>query len=254
MDEKYQALIVDPGIRYLDNLGAAGRDIGIFSHTYYASSFEQALKKLNGSNAVNVILVSLSFNSESIEDFIHKAEETLYGGFSCYIGVVSEEAQNDPALLTLLHGMFSLPASKSAIIALGKSIQSIRGQLENRVIERWLRNVLEKFVMQLDIVVELKKAGYKSWPQQNKLLILAQRIKQLHPDHFPLWESLLLEFLSEREATGDSLSHLHYRGASHRLQRRFEEKIIAEVETRFTLGKRGIHEQTGDEGLEGQED
>ena len=34
----------------------------------------------------------------------------------------------------------------------------------------------------------------------------------------------------------------------------FEEKIIAEVETRFTLGKRGIHEQTGDEGLEGQED
>jgi hypothetical protein len=204
----------------------------------HVESISQALKKLNYSAQIHIVICDLRYSLKDLQYFFRATSETLYGGYCCYFGLLhytDDEVSDDLKVRLPFHGFLSSPFNKESKSDLEILVDNARKILQDKPVIQWLESVAERLLVQVDILVELKKAGYYRENFDNDLLSISKRIRGLHPRFLLKWEEILLAFAEEKEKSNVPVVDKHYTEASSSVAKIITEKnaLVSKESSQF---------------------
>lgn len=228
----FEALIIDPDLATRNRLKQAASSVVNFGKIYIVSSLRDATSRLQDGETTDVVFLSQSFSNEERLRFIQEAKQLPAGRDTAYVLVMRAKEQDSAHvaqnMLGGADGMLFEPYSVQSLVEttiLATSIKSQRQQFREKAA---LSLLISDIARQLDLVALVRKAGIEPGNSMKKLRELAAPLKQLSPERLALYQEVAVKSFSEA-AVPTQLMDSGYGGASERVKRRMEQKILEEA-------------------------
>lgn len=204
------------------------------SLAYHALDPEQALRKLNGSNKIDIVLLDLSNLVIDLGKFSRQARETKYGSFSGFFALRDADLiEGDDQQEFGVDGVFPPNFDENSLKRMVLSLHDARIRLRNKNIADWLFKIVEVVCQQVHLLARMKRNGLEV--DFNKLGLdssggIRHFLTHLNHDAKSLWflflQEVLIDITSHPPAED---SETTYTGASKRVKQRIENEIIKSI-------------------------
>lgn len=232
----FSALIVDPDIEARMRLKQATSVTPLFSSVHQFSNLRDALSSVRESEHCDITFISKRLSGEDIQAFIQEARKTRAGGLSAYVLLLDERHRESTAIASMMvHGLDGFlfePYSVehlTDITELATRVHTEQLQARTKVaVKLLLNNIIE----QLDMLSSLKSVGIASTRGMNELKRLISSVRALGPEAEAVYLEIVPDCFCEAPLPRKLFSVVKYRGASERVKKKLEEKLLTEIAER----------------------
>lgn len=226
--------IVDSDVEKKLRLKQATTPVQLFKQTVLFNNLEEALNKIEVDDGGDIIFISTRFPEKDISTFISKAKQTRRGQDSTFVMVLGAKDSQSPKLPEyMLLGIDSFlfePYSVDGLVDTAHLAIKIKGERKEAREKMAITVMVKDIAKQIDSLAITNKLGLKSSKIAGRLESLGASLKRLPPESMQVYFNVLLEEmmnapLPERMAQMES-----YKGASTRVKKVIEKKIIDELE------------------------
>ncbi|MBX7137816.1 MAG: hypothetical protein K1X83_07510 [Oligoflexia bacterium] len=232
---RYDAFIIDSDIDTRMRLRQATSSVQQFGKVTALNEPRDATMKLqSGAEHCDVIFLSCRFDDKEIAEFVRAAKETKFGQDAAYILVLNTNNQDSStvanSVMLGLDGFLFEPYSVDQLVeitVLSAKVKKERSVARERIA---LTLMMTDMMNQLDLVAYLKSTGILPETSWKKLTEFAAPLRNLGPESFALYCDIAVAMFSNAPAPKRSFKTENYKGASSRVKRKMEQKLIAETE------------------------
>jgi len=234
--EKYDAIIMDSDIDTRMRLRQATSSVTQFGKVSALSGCREALQKMQtGAEKCDVAFISSRFDTPEVTEFIKAAKETKTGQDSAYILVLTSKNQDSSTIannvMIGVDGFLFEPYSVDQLLEitqLSARVKKERSVARERIA---LTLLVNDIINQVDLVCYLKSLGHEPGTSMKKLKELCAGLPNLSPDAFQIYTDVAITSFGMTPVPKRAFKTDNYKGASSRVKKRMEQKIIGEAET-----------------------
>lgn len=242
--EKFDAVIVDADISTRMRLRQATGSVPQFGKVAVVGDTHEALGRLGTPDRCDVVFLSSKFEDNDIQEFVRRGKETKQGQDSTYILVLGTNNQDSSTIANSVmigvDGFLFEPYSVDQLVeitTLSAKVRRERGLARERVA---ITLTVTEMVKQLDLVAFLKGAGTEPGTSIKKLRDLAQPLHNLNSETLPIYWEVAMKTFEEAPPPKKAMRVDNYKGASSRVKKRMEQKMVEKAEAMFKGDGEGV--------------
>ncbi len=236
--EKFDAFIVDSEIDTRMRLRQATSSVTQFGKIHVFSSTRECSQRFQvGGDHCDVVFLSSKFDTKDVQDFIHVSKETKTGQDTAYILVLGARDQGSGVIannvMIGVDGFLFEPYSVDQLVeitTLSAKVRKERSAARERI---GLTLLLTDIINQVDLVAYLKGLGHEPGTSMKKLKELTHNLGNLSPESFQVYVELAIKIFSEAPVPKKAFKTDNYKGASSRVKRKADSKVVSEAEAAF---------------------
>jgi hypothetical protein len=232
--EKYNALAVDPDLDTRMRLKQACTSVITFDKFVPVNSLTEALVKLKGPDRIDVVFLADRFGKEAVSECITEGKKTRWGQDAAFVMLLPAKAQGTGdvvrAMFSDADGMLFEPYSVDMLVEitlLAARVKKERGE-ERRLSA--MRFFLTEVIELITIIAQLQAQGMESGKPRRELRDLCASLDTMSPSDRELYYVMAVEMFEQAKAPAPVISS-NYKGASTRIRRKLEEKVIATIKS-----------------------
>ncbi len=224
---KLSALIIEPNHLTRGYLWQATMSEEFFARVKAVRKLSDALEQLRGGIEYDVLLVSASFASESIANFVREAKSSDGGKDAAYISVVpSHKIEKEDIAFSIMDGsdgfLFS-PFSVSSLREVARVAAKVKVEKEKERYRAAITLLLDGVMQSLDMLALAKFLDKDSSAYKKGLDKAVAPIRKLDPMFIPIYYELMAEILPEQ---AEPRPELDYEGPSQRVRKMLEQRLM----------------------------
>ena len=231
---RYNALIVDSDLQSRMRLKQATASVVEFGDVDQIGSIRDALNRLASDKRCDLVFISHNFSSEESAHFIREGKKLKQGQDSAYVLVLkSKDQESSTVAASVMQGADGIlfePYSVEILVELAKlaaKIRRERGDARERVA---LNLMVSEIMNQLDLVAFLKSCEMETGRSQRKLGELCQVLHKLEQEKISLYYEVAVTAFEAAQLPKKAFQIKKYKGASDRVKKILEQKILEELE------------------------
>lgn len=233
--EKFDAYIIDSDIDTRMRLRTATSSVAQFGKIIPLNEPRDALAKLNsGYERCDVVFLSSCFEESDVADFVRLAKESKGGQDSAYVLVLKGGDQDNNTIaknvMLGIDGFLFEPYSVDQLIEITTLSARIRRERSAKREAVALNLMVTDIIKQIDLVSYLKSLGNDPTTSRKKLADLCSRLPTLAPEAFQTYVDIAVKLFGDAPVPARAFKTENYKGASSRVKRVMEKKLIAEIE------------------------
>lgn len=226
--------IVDSDVEKKLRLKQATTPVQLFKQTLLFNNLEEALAKLDYEDGADIIFLSTRFPEADVASFIGRAKQSKRGQDSTFVMVLGAKDSQSPKLpeymLLGIDGFLFEPYSVDGLIETANLAIKIK-QERRETREKLAMTVMVKDVIkQIDSLALTKRLGIGSSKIVARLDALGGSIKRLQSESLQTYFSVVVEEMIAAPLPEKLAQIESYKGASTRVKKVIEKKIIDELE------------------------
>lgn len=232
--QKFDALLVDPEIQSRMRLKQATTAVPHFGKVHQVNELREAQGKLAGNERCDVVFISRRFEMETIISFIKTAKSTPQGQDSAYILVLGAKDQDSStvaaSVMSGFDGFLFEPYSVDNLLEITQISARVRKERSQAREEAAMKLLVTDLLNQVDLLSYMKTV--KSDPTRvfKKLRETTAVLKTLSPESVDVYYRVALDMFENAPLPTKIFQRKNYGGASSRVKRKMEDKLIAELE------------------------
>lgn len=226
--------IVDSDVEKKLRLKQAATPVQMFKQTLLFNNLDEALNKIEFDDGGDIIFLSTRFPENDVSSFISRAKQTKRGQDSTFVMVLGAKDSQSPKLpeymLLGIDGFLFEPYSVDGLLETANlAIRIKRERKETR--EKLAMTVMVKdIVKQIDSLALTQRLGLKSSKIAARLESLGQSVKKLPSESLQNYFNVVVEEMINAPLPEKMAQMESYKGASTRVKKVLEKKIIDELE------------------------
>lgn len=231
--KKYNAVIVDPDMASRMRLKQATTSVVDFGHIYLLNNFLEADKFFVGENPVDVVFITGALDREKLAEFIRRAKMTKNGQDSAYVTVLKSQEEGNASVGSNMmlgsDGILCEPYSVDNLVAithLAAKVKKERGEAREKAA---LSMIVKDIIAQIDLLAFLKTSNCDLGTSLKALRDLSEPLKSLSPESFKWYVEVAVNLFEEAPLPQRAFRTKVYAGASSRVKRKMEKKLLDEV-------------------------
>lgn len=215
-------------------LKQAATPVHLFRQTQLFNNLEEVLGRIENEDGGDIIFMSARFPEKDIASFISRAKASKRGQDSTFIMVMGAKDSESPKLpeymLLGIDGFLFEPYSVDGLNDTAQLAIKIKGE-RREARERLAISVMVKdIIKQVDSLAISNRLGFKSSKIALRLASLGDSLKNLPLDSLQTYFNVLAEEMINAPLPEKMAQMESYKGASTRVKKVIEKKIIAELE------------------------
>ena len=215
-------------------LKQATTPVQLFKQTVLFNNLDEALNKIEVDDGGDIIFLSSRFPEKDISDFISKAKKTKRGQDSTFVMVLGAKDSQSPKLPEyMLLGIDSFlfePYSVDGLVDTAHLAIKIKGERKETREKLAITVMVKDIAKQIDSLAITNKLGLKSSKIAARLEALGASISRLPPESMQIYFNVLVEEMMNAPIPERMAQMESYKGASTRVKKVIEKKIIDELE------------------------
>ncbi len=231
---QYNALIIDSDVQSRMRLKQATASVGEFGDVEQIGAIRDGLQRLGGEKRCDVVFLSHNFSIEETTHFIREAKKLKQGQDSAYVLVLRGKDQESASVATSVmqgaDGILFEPYSVEILVELTKLAARIRKERSDARERVALNLMLTEIMNQLDLVAFLKSCGLETVRSQRKFAELCEVIRKMEPEKIALYHDVAISTFAAAPLPKKAFQVKRYKGASDRVRKIMEKKILEELE------------------------
>jgi hypothetical protein len=197
------------------------------------SDIAEAKSRLQHGPTADVIFISSDFNSAEVTTFIQGGKESKYGQDAAYILVLKTGAQDSTTVaqnvLIGADGFLFEPYSVDQLVEITALAAQVKKERSKARETAAMSMMLTDVMTALDMMAYLKSAGYDISRGQKKLTKMCSFFANLSEGARAIYyEQAVQRFIDA--PLPQKVFQQNYKGASSRVKKKMEEKLLAELE------------------------
>lgn len=212
-------------------LKQASSTVPMFGKVLNSSTLNDARNVLEKDEKVDILFVSFRFEQPALAAFIKEARETKQGKY-CVLVIMLPSTNHTSAsiiqnILVGLDGVLVEPFSVKNLVELSLLATELNKKRDEERNREALKLLVTQIVDKLSSVTQMRRQGSAFNDQWRKLKEMTQVVKGLSEQDQAIYLELLVEHCSQLQAGG--VTPPRYNGASSRIKRKLEERLLAEL-------------------------
>lgn len=232
--QKYDALLIDPDIGSRMRLKQATTAVTNFGKVGQVSSLKEGLDRLRVGERCDVFFLSHKFTTDEITSFVKNAKGTAQGQDGAYIVILGGKDQSSStvaaSVMSGFDGFLFEPYSVENLLEITQIAARVRKERSRAREEAALRLLITDMMNQIDLIAYLKQTQGEGGRAMKKLRETCAMLKSLSPESFELYRSLAMDLFEQAPLPKKVFQRKAYSGASSRVKRKMEDKLLAELE------------------------
>lgn len=237
---KYDAIICDSDLDARMRLKQVTTSVINFGKTFQYQSLRESLTKLNGAERVDVVFVSHRFTREEIGEFVGQAKQTAQGQDSAYILVMKASQQDSGSVaqnvMLGVDGFLFEPYSVDQLVEITELSARVRKERSLARETAAFKFLLNDIVNSLDLIAFMKASGMEVGRQVRKLKELSTLFTTLSPESTEIYYGVMIDVFEAAPLPRKVPQKRQYSGASSRVRKKAEEKMVEDLEREFLGG------------------
>lgn len=235
---KYDAIIVDPDLDTRMRLKQATTAVSNFGKVWQVGSLREGISKLSSPERLDVVFLSYyRFSKEEVIEFISSGKKTQQGQDAAYILVLKGKDQESGTIAQNVmigaDGFLFEPYSVDSLYEITILADKVRKERSMLRESAALRFLISDMMNQIDLVAYVKASGMEVGRGMRKLKELCSVLTTLQPESLELYHKLALD-LFENAPLPRKAPPKRYSGASSRVKKKLDDKMLEELEAEFT--------------------
>lgn len=231
---KYEAIIADPEIDTRMRLKQATASVHNFGKVAQVGDLDEALNKLQGDDKNDVVFISYKFDQADVTSFIKQAKASKQGQDTAYILVMKTKDQSASVVAQNVmigaDGFLFEPYSVDYLIEITNLAAKVRKERTDARERGAMKFLVTDVMNQIDMISTMKQAGYEVGPHLKKLREMCGVFATLTPESHKVYMDVALQLFENAPLPKKLLQKKLYTGASDRIKKRMEKKLVAAVE------------------------
>lgn len=232
--QKYDAMLVDPEIDSRMRLKQATIAVTNFGKVVQVGTLREALAKLTAGERCDVIFISHKCPAKEAIDFVKSAKDSKQGQDAAYINVLGGNDQQAATVASQVisgfDGFLFEPYSVDNLVEITDIAARVRKERTQAREEAAIRMLMADIMNQLDLVAYLKQINGESARAFKKLKDTCAVLQTLTTEARGVYERIAIEMLENAPLPKKVFQRKHYSGASSRVKKKMEDKLLAELE------------------------
>ena len=227
-------LIVDPEIDTRMRLKSATTSVSQFKRVFLLSSLREAMDRLNGKEPFHVLFVSFKFPQKDITEFIQTAKKSKSGEDTAYVLTVGTNSQDSStvaaSVLMGADGLLFEPYSVDNLTEITSLAVRVKKERSTHREEAALKFLINDMINTLDLLTYLKSAGHDVGRGLKRFKDMCAVLDTLGGDSKEIYMRVAQQMFEDAPLP-KKLFQKAYVGASSRIKKKMEEKLLAELES-----------------------
>ena len=232
--QKYDAILIDPDIGSRMRLKQATTAVTNFGKVGQVGSLREGFERMRAGERCDVVFVSHKFDLADLTSFVKNAKAIPQGQDSAYIVVLGGKDQDSStvaaSVMSGFDGFLFEPYSVDNLKEMTEIAARVRKERARAREEAALKLLITDIMNQIDLVAYLKQMQSESGRAAKKLRESCAVLKTLSPESFELYRSLAVDLFEQAPLPKKVFQRKQYSGASSRVKKKMEDKLIAELE------------------------
>jgi len=230
--QKYDTLAVDPEVSNRIRIKQATGAVTTFGKFWQAADPDEAVRKLSGSDHVDVVFISNRFPSADVTTFIKAAKQTPCGQDAAYVLICRNQEELSAtfaqSVLLGVDGFLAEPYSVDALDEITKLAAKVKRERSDAREEAAIKFLMSQIADQISIVAQLKGHGLAPGRETKKLTEMCEIFKSLDDSARQRYHRIACDVF-ENAPVPKAPKVKAYGGTSSRVKKRMEAKILAEL-------------------------
>ncbi len=239
--KKYDALLIDPDIGSRMRLKQATTAVTNFGKVTQVNGLREAGDKLKANEHCDVAFISFKCDFAEAGNFVKSAKSLPSAQDAAFILVLGGKGQDSStvasSVMSGFDGCLFEPFSVDMLLEITEIAARVRKERSRAREEAALRLLITDLMNQIDLVAYLKQIKSESGRAIKKLRDTCAILKTLSPESFQLYQSLALDMLEQAPPPKKIFQRKQYSGASSRIKKKMEDKLLAELEAESSKGQ-----------------
>lgn len=232
--QRYDGLLIDPDIQSRMRLKQATTAVTNFGKVNQVGNLREAAKTLGSVGRCDVIFISFKCEAEEAAAFVKTAKATPQGQDAAYILVLGGKNQESStvaaSVMSGFDGLLFEPYSVDNLLEITQIAARVRKERSRAREEAALKLLMTDIMNQLDLAAYLKQSGSESGRVIKKLRDTCAVLKTLSPESLELYKEISISMLENAPLPKKVFQRKQYSGASSRVKKKMEDKMLAELE------------------------
>jgi DNA-binding NarL/FixJ family response regulator len=232
--QKFDAVLVDPDIQSRMRLKQATTAVPHFGKVHQLGELREAQQKLSGSDRADVVFISRKHEMEGILNFIKLAKGLPQGQDAAYILVLGAKNQDTStvasSVMSGFDGFLFEPYSVDNLLEITQIAARVRKERSHAREEAAMKMLMTDLMNQIDLLAYLKQAKSDPGRVLKKFRETTTVLRTLSEESFKLYQSVAINMLENAPLPTKIFQKRSYGGASSRVKRKMEDKLIADLE------------------------
>ncbi len=241
---KYEAFIVDSDLDSRMRLKQATSSVHNFGKVQQIAALKEAVSKLSGPDKCDVVFISYKFDQSEVTQFIKEAKQTPHGQDAAYVLVLRGQDQDSQTVASNVmigaDGFLFEPYSVDNLIEITSLAARVKRERSKSREAAALKFLITDVMNQVDLIAFLKQSGYEVGRSLKKFKDLCGVFQTLEGDSKDLYFELAIKMFEEAPLPKTMFQNKKYAGASSRVKRLAEKKVMAELEKKGIVDKEDI--------------
>jgi len=229
---RHTILIADPDMDARMRLKQASSTVPMFGKVLNSSTLNDARHVLEKDEKVDILFMSYRFEQASLAAFIREARETKQGKYCVFIIMLPSTNHSSASIiqnvLVGLDGILVEPFCVKGLIELSLLATELSKKRDEERNREAIRVLVHEILDTYSSINELRRDGRVFKEQWMKLKEMSQVVKTLSEQDRAYYLELLVEQFSQLQTATTPNPH-RYNGASSRIKRKLEERLLAEL-------------------------
>ena len=230
---KYESLVIDTDVNARNRLKQAMMSVFQFGATAFVSTLKEALETLANQRKADVVFISFRYPKDQITQFIKDAKLSKGGLDSAFVMILENTKQDSTSVAQNVlvggDGMLFEPFSVDSLVEITNVAARVRAERADSRERAALSFLLHDITQQLDVLASLKSRGFDVGVTHKKLRDLCAVLSTLEPSSLKIYLELAVDTFEKAPLPKELPKGRSYSGASSRIKKRLEQKIINEM-------------------------
>lgn len=232
--QKYDAMLIDPDIGSRMRLKQATTAVTNFGKVGQVSSLREGFDRLKVGDRCDVFFISHKFELEEITAFVKNAKAITQGQDAAYIVILGGKDQSSStvaaSVMSGFDGFLFEPYSVDNLREITEIAARVRKERARAREEAALRLLISDMMNQIDLLSYLKQTQGESGRAMKKFRESCAMLRTLSPESFELYRGLAIDMFESAPLPKKIFQRKNYSGASSRVKKKMEDKLLAELE------------------------
>lgn len=232
--QKYDAILVDPDIQSRMRLKQATTAVTNFGKVHQLSELREAQQKLGGSEKADVVFISKKHEMESILNFIKLAKGLPQGQDAAYILVLGAKDQDTStvasSVMSGFDGFLFEPYSVDNLLEITQISARVKRERSKAREEAAMKMLMTDLMNQIDLLAYLRSCKSDPGRVLKKFKETTTVLRTLSPESFDLYQTVAIDMFENAPLPTKVFQKRAYGGASSRVKKKMEDKLIADLE------------------------
>jgi response regulator RpfG family c-di-GMP phosphodiesterase len=227
--------IVDSDVEKKLRLKQATTPVTLFKQTLLFNNLEEVIQKMQVDDGCDIIFISTRFPESDVASFVSRVKQSKSGQDSTFVMVLGAKESQSPKLpeymLLGIDGFLFEPYSVDGLTETANLAIKIKRERKDAREKLAITVMVKDMIKQIDGIAITKKFGLGSSKLAARLESLSGSIRRLSEDSLGSYYHVLVDEMMKAPIPEKLAQMESYKGASSRVKKTLEKKIIDELES-----------------------